>query len=75
MDHLRDILVPTDLSLASRAAALAAIALAKRYDDARLTFLHVSEPAPAIATDVLVEVGAGRRMAFQDFVRERATAL
>ncbi len=75
MEDVRNILVPVDLSVGSRAAAQAAVGMAKRYDDAKVMFLHVSEPAPVIASDVLVDARGGRRLALHDYIAEQTAVL
>lgn len=75
MDEVNDILVPVDMSLGSRAAAQAAVALAKRYPGAKIHFLHVYEYTPVVSSDVMVAAEGGRQLALNEYIREQSSAL
>jgi nucleotide-binding universal stress UspA family protein len=67
------ILVPVDLSSASRAALDVAHALARRLG-AQLEVLHVWQPPPVLAPDVSVRTSAGQVLCLEDYAMHRAAA-
>jgi universal stress protein A len=75
MERVTDILVPVDLSSGSAAAAKAAVLLAKKFDGAKLHFIHVYEPTALLPGSMAVPNTDGTEVTLRQYIRDASMAM